>query len=135
MRELLDKPIVRPARRNTGPRRKRASSPMLNVGLLRSGAEAVDASPAEGRRTARRVAIVFSGDAVSFVASERSTALLAVRLAAYVAERAEHTLWPQDAAAVQAHLDAGRYQQAVARYFETVGRRWDVERLTIRALR
>ena len=79
--------------------------------------------------TARYTAVVHAPDGVRFVASSSDEAEVTAQVVGYVSERCYDTLWPADALAVHALIDAGRSEEAVAAYFATVGQRWDEERL------
>lgn len=72
-------------------------------------------------------AVVRAADGVRFVATADSRSALTRRLAEYVRERAPLTLWPIQAAEVRALLEEDEPDAAVARYFATVGDRWDEE--------
>lgn len=80
---------------------------------------------------ASSMAIVHTAGGVRFVATAASPALLSIHLARYVEERCDDVLWPHDAQDVRNLLDAGRIEEAVARYFAHTGERWDREHLDL----
>jgi hypothetical protein len=75
------------------------------------------------------VAVVRGADSVLFTASGSSDAEIAASLVTYIAERCDDVLWPADANEVRRLIDAHREDEAIARYFASVGQRWDEERL------
>lgn len=91
-------------------------------------------APAAHRPGQLLVAVVHSERDVRFVAVSAQMELLAGQLAQYVRDRAPDALWPDDAAAVRALLDAGDHHRAVERYLDAVGDRWDPEWLTVTAV-
>ncbi len=80
------------------------------------------------------MAIVHIAGGVRFVATAASPALLSIHLARYVEERCDDVLWPHDAQRVRDLLDAGRIEEAIARYFAHTGERWDREHLDLVAI-
>lgn len=71
--------------------------------------------------------MVSATDGILFTAVERSADALRNRIAVFVRQRAETTLWPDDAAELKGLLAAGRSEDAIAFYFSRVGERWDRE--------
>ena len=80
---------------------------------------------------AQSVAIVHSRDGVHLVATGPEEAAFA-QVGEYVRSRAEHQLWPHQAAQLQELLAQGRVRDAVEFYFARVGDRWDQEYLVVR---
>jgi hypothetical protein len=76
-------------------------------------------------------ATISVGGEVTFVAATDSAPALAARIIDYVRERCDYVLWPREAAAVHASIEAGRLEEAIGLYFSSVGQRWDVERLEL----
>ncbi len=73
------------------------------------------------------VAAVLGTDGMLFNAAADSEELCWFQVAAYVADRLETRLWPENVTRVRALLDIGDYAGAAALYFECVGERWDEE--------
>ena len=80
------------------------------------------------------VAVVHAPDGILHVDVAPSRRELDARMAAWVARRAADALPPADAAAVRALIAAGADAFAVARYFASVGARWDPEALVVTAV-
>lgn len=76
------------------------------------------------------VAIVHSSDGIHFVSTGPEEAALA-EVGDYIRSRAEHQLWPDDAAQLARLLEQGRVRDAVEFYFARVGKRWDHEYLVV----
>jgi hypothetical protein len=74
---------------------------------------------------------VHAADGIRFVASAPTGAALASQLIEYVRERCDDTLWPAAASDVRALIEADQPFAAIAKYFESVGARWDAERLEL----
>jgi hypothetical protein len=79
--------------------------------------------------TSLHVAVVWSIDGPRLLTLAHSRDQLLERVAGYVAARAPDRLHPEDAAQVGEHLERGDHERAASHYFDTVGRRWDEERL------
>jgi hypothetical protein len=75
------------------------------------------------------VAVVHDGSAIYFVTAAPSREELSGRLLRYVREQAPLQLWDQDAARVAELAEQGQPDAALEHYFQTVGARWDRERL------
>jgi hypothetical protein len=73
------------------------------------------------------VAAVLAADGALFSAAAESPEASLRHVAEFVRGRLDTRLWPGDAADVRELLDGGRYDAAVSRYFDCVGRRWDEE--------
>ena len=76
------------------------------------------------------VAIVHSSDGIHLVTTGPEDAAFA-EVGDYVRCRAEHQLWPDDAARLMTLLEQGRVRDAVDLYFARVGDRWDREYLAV----
>ena len=76
-------------------------------------------------------AVIHAADGVRFVASEASSEALARRLANYVSERCDDSLWPPTAARVRRLIANDDLEAAIAAYFANVGERWDDEWLEL----
>ena len=74
-------------------------------------------------------ATVHAADGVLFVATSESRSALLRQVVGYVRDRCDDVLWPADAAEVRSLIDRGALEAAIHAYFDTVGRRWDPERL------
>ncbi len=83
--------------------------------------------------TMMHVAAVVAYDGVRFSCARASRPELIRELAAYVRTRAADQLWPEEAARVNALLEARQLERAISDYFERVGRRWDTEWLLVEA--
>src|SRR5262245_35994843 len=83
-------------------------------------------------RKTRYTAVVHAADGIRFVASAPTGAALASQLVSYICERCDDTLWPPVARDVRALIDADQPFAAIAKYFGSVGARWDAERLELR---
>ena len=80
------------------------------------------------------VAVVLDEGGVRLVHAAATRAALMERIVAYVAEQEPAgRLWPPDASRLATLLAAGEVDAAVEHYFESAGRRWDGERLLVRA--
>lgn len=93
-----------------------------------------DPFPAEMPGTATstlHAAVVHAAGRICFLTAAPSRSQLAERLAAYVCEQAPIQLRSLDAERVAELAASGRHEQAVAHYFESVGEKWDEERLVI----
>jgi hypothetical protein len=104
----------------------------MNAGRGRGvGARAASGAAAVAAETTRpdalHVALVLAADGVRLAHAERSRPALVRRLAAYVAERGEHALWPDHARWLRGLLERGAFEAAVELYFGLVGARWDEE--------
>jgi hypothetical protein len=77
------------------------------------------------------VGVVHADDGVRFVAVAPSRGALLSRVAAYVGDQAQWKLWPDMATRVQQLVSNGAAEVAIRLYFESVGDRWDPERLHI----
>jgi hypothetical protein len=88
----------------------------------------------KGRPESNYSAKVHAADGVRFAATAESPKLLTTQLEAYVRERCDDVLWPQDARQVQAYLEADNPDAAISLYFARVGDRWDDERLELQGL-
>jgi hypothetical protein len=75
------------------------------------------------------VGVVHADDGVRFLAIAPSRGVLLSRLAAYVEDQAPWKLWPEMADRVRCLLSRGAAEVAITLYFESVGERWDSERL------
>jgi hypothetical protein len=73
------------------------------------------------------VAVVRAADGVRFVAMGSWDDDVAPALLGYVEERADHVLWPSEAARVRELIAADQLDEAIAEYFMHVGSRWDDE--------
>lgn len=93
-----------------------------------------DLAPDRGASTeshAVHVGVVEAGGRIHHVVADSSRDGLLRQLAAYVAGWAPYQLWPADGVEIDVLLASERYADAVRLYFERVGERWDVERLSI----
>lgn len=77
------------------------------------------------------VAAVYAADGVRFLAGAHTADALMQRLGEYVVRHAERMLYEEDARRVHRMLAEGRAADAVAYYFERVGRRWEREFLRV----
>ena len=84
---------------------------------------------AERSRVGTYSALILSPDGVRLSVSAHSAAERAARIAEYVGERCEYTLWPDAAAEVRALIEARNAEAAIRVYFANVGDRWDDEML------
>lgn len=93
-----------------------------------------DPSSAVIRETATdalHAAVVHAAGRICFLTAAPSRSLLAEHLAAYVCEQAPIQLRSFDAGRVAELVASGRNKEAVAHYFESVGEKWDEERLVV----
>jgi hypothetical protein len=77
------------------------------------------------------VAAVYAADGVRLLTAASDSESLMTRLAEYVAKQIDWLLGEEDARQVRRLLDDGMSAEAVARYFERVGTRWETERLRV----
>jgi hypothetical protein len=87
------------------------------------------ASVSVGRSTYS--ARVCAADGVLFSATAECASDLLRRIVEYIRARCDYVLWPADAHAVRALIDANQPGSAIALYFASVGQRWDGERLEL----
>lgn len=87
--------------------------------------------PSPSVRRQSFTAVVYAADGTRFIATEPSAHAIVARVVSYIEARCDHVLWPADAKQVRAFIEGGNLHAAIATYFESVGEKWDEERLAL----